>query len=497
VRKGGIHITTAAMFTELIDTPPATASAPKDAVPARDRFLQLLAEALDDASLVKLSLAAYAGTQPEAGLTLQRLLVRPIVLRGAATLQFVWRYDTRDTTKNHAPLEGLQQIADLLGDHGFETAHMEWRNTATTLQQAEFRHKLKGGRDKSKLIVSKVGAPAGTDKATAKPAGADRPNTKPARNTAPTELSDMAGDDTEPVVEPFAEVVALDQPDTAHNRTKHRELSLDLPCWIDLGLATVGTDHHAVLVPAMARKWKQINRFIEVIGAAVNRSSLADQPHVSVLDFGSGKGYLTFAVHAWLTAQGKQADVTGVELRTGLVDLCMASARRHELDGLHFSAGDVRSYEPAPVDVMIALHACDTATDHAIHLGLRAGAQLIVCSPCCHKQLRPQMTSPPLLRPMLQHGIHLGQQAEMVTDSLRALLLDAAGYDTQVFEFISLEHTSKNKMILAVKRLYDQPGHAEAVMKQVDEIKAFYGVKDVCLQALMQSEKQSPAGTPN
>jgi hypothetical protein len=98
------------------------------------------------------------------------------------------------------------------------------------------------------------------------------------------------------------------------------------------------------------------------------------------------------------------------------------------------------------------------------------------------------MKSPPLLRPMLQHGIHLGQQAEMVTDSLRALLLDAAGYDTQVFEFIALEHTSKNKMILAVKRPHDPPGHAEAVMQQVDEIKAFYGVKDVCLQSLMQAQ---------
>ncbi len=488
MHKGGIHLTTAAMFTELIDNPPAPPAAPKDAVPARERFLQLLSQALDDASLVKLSLAAYVGTQPEAGLTLQRLLVRPIVLRGAATLQFVWRYDTRDTTKNHAPLEGLQQIADLLGDHGFETAHMEWRNTATTLQQAEFRHKLKGGRDKSKLIVSKVGAPAGTDKLAVRPAGADKPGTKPAGSAAPADAGDLPGADAEPIVEPVAEVMALDQPDTAHNRTKHRELSLDLPCWVDLGLATPGTDRHAVLVPAMARKWKQINRFIEVIGAAINRSSLADQRHVSVLDFGSGKGYLTFAVHAWLTAQGKQAEVTGVELRTGLVELCSASAQRNGLEGLSFNAGDVRTYEPAPVDVMIALHACDTATDHAIHLGLRAGAQLIVCSPCCHKQLRPQMKSPPLLRPMLQHGIHLGQQAEMVTDSLRALLLDAAGYDTQVFEFIALEHTSKNKMILAVKRTHDQPGHAEAVMKQVDEIKDFYGVRDVCLQTLMQAQ---------
>jgi SAM-dependent methyltransferase len=470
VHNDGIHLTIAAMFTELITAPPIPATPAKDAAAARERFLQLLTQALDDASLVKLSLAGFSGAQPEAGLTLQRLLVRPIVLRGAPTLQFVWRFDTRDTTKNHTPHEGLQLIADQLGGQGFETAHMEWRNTATTVQQAEFKHKLKGGRDKSKLIISKVGAPAGSDSSSKKPAG----------RAEATDQASGPGDD--------AEGLALDQPDTAHNRAKHRELSLDLPCWIDLGLTTPGADRHAVLVPAMARKWKQINRFIEVIGAAVNRSSLADQPSISVLDFGSGKGYLTFAVHAWLTAQGKQADVTGVELRTGLVDLCNASASCNHLDGLNFNAGDVRTYDPAPIDVMIALHACDTATDHAIHLGLRAGAQLIVCSPCCHKQLRPQMKSPPLLRPMLQHGIHLGQQAEMVTDSLRALLLDAAGYDTQVFEFIALEHTSKNKMILAVKRPHEQPGHAEAVMKQVDEIKAFYGVKDVCLQELMQGQ---------
>ena len=102
---------------------------------------------------------------------------------------------------------------------------------------------------------------------------------------------------------------------------------------------------------------------------------------------------------------------------------------------------------------MIALHACDTATDHAIHRGIRAGAAIILCSPCCHKQLRPQMLQPARrCGRMLQHGIHLGQQAEMLTDSLRALLLEASGYDTQVFEFVSLEHTSKNKMILATRR---------------------------------------------
>jgi Methyltransferase domain len=135
--------------------------------------------------------------------------------------------------------------------------------------------------------------------------------------------------------------------------------------------------------------------------------------------------------------------------------------------------------------VMIALHACDTATDQAIYLGIRAGAELILCSPCCHKQLRPQLLSPHPLRSVFQHGIHAEQQAEMLTDSLRALLLEAQGYDTQVFEFVSLEHTRKNKMILAVKRRAPKP--TEPVLAQVEELKRFFGIREHCLEILLQT----------
>ena len=141
---------------------------------------------------------------------------------------------------------------------------------------------------------------------------------------------------------------------------------------------------------------------------------------------------------------------------------------------------------------MIALHACDTATDDAIHQGIRAGAAIVMCAPCCHKQLRPQLLSPHPLRPILQHGIHLGQEAEMVTDGLRAMLLDACGYDTQVFEFISLEHTSKNKMILAVKRTV--PRDPAPVLAQIGEIKAFYGIREQRLESLLAEETGTVAG---
>jgi len=177
------------------------------------------------------------------------------------------------------------------------------------------------------------------------------------------------------------------------------------------------------------------------------------------------------------------------------VALCNGAVQRLGLEGLRFEQGDVRSIVPPKIDIMIALHACDTATDHAIHTGLRAGASIIMCSPCCHKELRPQLLSPHPLRPLLKHGVHLGQQAEMLTDGLRALLLEACGYETQVFEFVALEHTNKNKMILAVKRAATSAAEADAAWRQIDDLKAFYGVRDQCLEMLLRGAHATiPAG---
>jgi SAM-dependent methyltransferase len=280
-----------------------------------------------------------------------------------------------------------------------------------------------------------------------------------------------------------ASVAAQVPADGAHNREKHRLIGLDRPFLRELGV----TDAQGQLVAAMSRKYKQINKFIEVLQAALERSPLAQAKSLHVVDFGSGKGYLTFAVHDWLRhTRGVQAVVTGVELRDELVQLCQGVIDRLDLQGMQYEQGDVRDYHPATLNVMIALHACDIATDHAIHLGIRAGADIILCSPCCHKEVRPQLLSPHPLKPILQHGIHLGQQAEMLTDGLRALLLEAAGYDTQVFEFISLEHTNKNKMILAVKRSQAQPN--SEVLTQIRDLKAFYGLQTQCLETLLKAE---------
>ncbi len=267
---------------------------------------------------------------------------------------------------------------------------------------------------------------------------------------------------------------------TQHDRAKHRHVALDRPFLAGLGVA----DSQQRLIPAMARKYKQIDKFVEVFAGALANSALASAKQVRMIDFGSGKGYLTFAVHDHLVhVLGVDAQVTGVELRPDMVALCNGVATRLRLEGLSFEQGDVMQQTPRATDVTIALHACDTATDHAIRLGVEGGAQIILCAPCCHKEVRPQLMSPHPIRAVLRHGVHLGQEADMVTDALRALLLEASGYSTQVFEFVSLEHTSKNKMILAVKR----PHAADPApwLEQVAQLKQFYGIREQALERLL------------
>lgn len=397
---------------------------PAATAPAHERFMHLLRLALGSGQFGKLLLSGPVGDDED----VERLTVRAIELRGEPALSFLWRHRTKDITKNHAPEAGLGEIARLLGAR-FRNAHL---HTAT--EEVQFAVSRKG---RETLRVTRIDA---------------------AEAPAPA----------------------------VHDKAKHRPLEMAHPVWAALGLTHLVKGEPA-LVPAMARKWKQINRFVEILSAAVDEAGL--QGPVRVADFGSGKGYLTFAVHDWLQARGLAPRVTGIELRDDMVTLCNAVIEGEQLQGIRFDQGDVRTQAVQPLDVMIALHACDIATDHALHVGLQSGARIIMSSPCCHKELRPQMTLPEVLRPMLQHGIHLGQEAEMVTDSLRALLLESQGYRTQVFEFIALEHTSKNKMILAVKA---QGAAAAALaarrpelLAQIAEIKRFYGLKEQRLEQLL------------
>ena len=228
--------------------------------------------------------------------------------------------------------------------------------------------------------------------------------------------------------------------------------------------------------PGMADKLRQIERFTELLGHLVDDSLLRDRREIRVVDMGAGKGYLTFATCAFFRARGVAVNVTGIELRAELVDLANGVAKDAGFDELRFERGAIGAVAVDACDVLIALHACDTATDDALHEGIRAGASLIVAAPCCHQELRPQIVPPPVLRDVLRHGILLEREAEIVTDAVRALLLEIHGYKASVFEFISPEHTGKNLMIAAHRRA--EPPDPAPMRERLRELLAFHGIRE-------------------
>jgi len=258
-------------------------------------------------------------------------------------------------------------------------------------------------------------------------------------------------------------------PPMDHDRQKKRSIAAGGQAWLQaLGIA--GAD--GKILSASQDKFRQINRYIELVAPL-----FANLENPRVADMGSGKGYLTFALYDYLKAQGKNARVTGVEDRPALVELCNDVAFASDFSGLDFVQGRIADFNAEGTDVLIALHACDTATDDAIAAGLRAHAQAIIVAPCCHKQVRRNMEKakkPEDLAFMLRHGIFMERQAEMVTDALRALYLEAHGYAVKVFEFISDAHTPKNIMIVATRGT-GLPVKTES-RKKIDDVKSAFGI---------------------
>ncbi len=407
-----------------------------------EQFLTYIQQVFNDSSLQRLVLSKYVGSDTE----LERITIRPVKIKDESLLSFLYEYRTRHITKNHPITEAVALWQQWLGQD-FKNAHL--LSDAWEIQLSFSK--------KGKVLLNKHRNKNTTNNATDESLEHDNENDK---------KKPLAHDKQKPL---------------AHDKKKHRFVEQSRPYLRELGI----TDNNGQIIPAMSRKWKQINKFIEVLSSAIDSTGIAHREEVHIADFGSGKAYLTFAVHDYLSAQlGVKTQVTGVELRQPLVDLCNQTASKLCLSGIQFEQGDVQHFAVRGINIMIALHACDTATDYAIHMGIRSGAEIIMCSPCCHKQIRPQLKSPSLLEPILHHGIHLGQEAEMVTDGLRALLLEANGYDTQVFEFISLEHTSKNKMILAQKRKIARDN--SAILLQIKAIKEFYGITEHCLERLLK-----------
>jgi hypothetical protein len=233
-----------------------------------------------------------------------------------------------------------------------------------------------------------------------------------------------------------------------HDRAKRRVLpeGEPVPFLVALG---VMTPRGAVRSRRYA-KFRQVNRFLELVGHVLDELPAG---RLRVVDFGSGRSYLTFALHHFLSVvHGREVDVVGLDLKEDVVVECEALARRLDLPGLRFEVGDIAGYAGVDeADLVVSLHACDTATDAALERAVRARAKVILAVPCCQHELLPQLVSA-RLRPLLRHGVLKERFAADITDAARAQLLGLVGYDVQLAEFVELEHTPKNVLIRAVLR---------------------------------------------
>ena len=372
--------------------------------------MEELKAAVGAGTLEKLTLGRHRG----ADRTLRNLFVRPVKLKAGPMLAFVWRHGARDIAKNHPPDEGLRLLEPLIGGD-FLDAHLF---TGTEIAQLEC-----AADGSAKLRRTRRSDSAG------------RRPPEPAEGT--------------------------------HDRSKDYVISPDSPWLAALGVTGPGGRPRE----GMAAKFRQIQKFAELLRHFVEEAGFPGADPLSVFDMGCGKGYLTFAVAA---ALGDRVQVRGVEARPELVELCNRIASEQGFgERLSFSAGTIADAAPGRIDVLIALHACDTATDDALARGIAAGARLLVVAPCCQKEVRPQLTAPPVLARALRHGIFQERQAEFATDALRTQLLEWAGYRAQAFEFVTTEHTPKNLMIAAIRA----GGRDEGIAPAIREFASFYGIR--------------------
>ena len=343
---------------------------------------------------------------------LRNVYIKPIVLKDNKMYQFTYRYERRDETKNFDVIQTMEQVKNLVPEV-FQNVSLFTLTEDVT------------------LLVSKKGKPTLMCKKI-------------------NENRDI---------------------DMSHDHEKQRLIDPTKPWWNLLGL----TSRDGKVLADMQHKFKQICKYVEIVDGVMRQTKFGDEIHIA--DMGAGKGYLTFALYEYLTTHyDKKIVMEGVEIRKDLVDKINGIIGSCGIDNMRFVENSIENYKPSNLDVLIALHACDTATDDAILKGIRNNAKLIICAPCCHKQIRREMEKSGKTDAMTKYGIFLERQAVMITDAVRALVLEYCGYKTQVMEFIEIDNTPKN--VLLVGRKFDKPVDKEAIAKQIKELLEQYGIEE-------------------
>jgi hypothetical protein len=380
-----------------------------------ERFLNLVASAVSQGTLVKMTLSKPADKHDE----LRNVYVKPVLIKERRLFAFTYRYERRDEVKNFDAEQLLLTLKELIPNH-FLNAVLFTVNEDVTL-----------------LVSSKGKATVQTKK-----------------------------------------VQECREQNLDHDKQKNRLINPSNPWWYQLGLTT----REGKITADMQHKFKQIYKYAEIVESLVKPMKFEGTVHIA--DMGAGKGYLTFALHELLTQRmNLDVDIKGVEIRPDLVLKINEIIKSSGLKGLEFVESSIEAFRPEKLDVLIALHACNTATDDAIASGIRSGAKLIVCAPCCHKQIRQEMEHSGVTDAITRYGIFMERQAVMITDTIRALMMEYYGYKTQVMEFIEMEHTPKN--VLLVGRKTDKTVDKQAVYDEINDLKQRFGIKKHYLETVL------------
>lgn len=374
-------------------------------------FITAFEQSLQNDTFIKLSLGHYKGAEEN----LKNTYIKKTLIKREEKFSFTFRYKTKDIVKNFSLQETLTYVQNKLATD----FHVATLQTITSDLQFEL---LKN----QKVLLKKTDTAVRT------------------------------------------------QPSLEHDKVKNRLLtSKNKPYLHQLKI----TDEDGNVYKNAQDKYRQINHYVEILSSLIR--DIPTEGKLKVADMGSGKGYLTFALYDYLNnVLNVDADVTGIEFRKDLVDLCNQIAGESRFEQLHFEEGTIADFNSSGTNMLIALHACDTATDDAIYKGITAGSDLIVVAPCCHKQIRREIEKNKAENDigfLTRYGIFLERQAEMVTDGIRALILEYFGYKTKVFEFISDAHTPKNVMIVGIRNQRELP-ERDVILKKIQEAKQYFGI---------------------
>ena len=429
------------------------------------KFINKLESSLKDGSFVKLTLSKPVGTRQATSVQVRQatsvqvrqatsvqelkdirnVYVKPIILRNEKMYSFTYRYERRDETKNYDARQSLEVITNLISEIFLNATLFTLTEDVT-------------------LLISKKGKATVMTKA----------------------------------------VKELREQNVEHDKVKNRLINPENPWWFKLGLTT----REGKVTADMQHKFKQICKYVEIVDGVMKNVKFDGK--IRIADMGAGKGYLTFALYEYLTQKCKyDIAMEGVEIRPDLVVkineiikesgmkdfrfvessiedfICQQTTDNRQQTFSDLSDSQVLSFSDS-IDVLIALHACNTATDDAIIKGIESGAKLIICAPCCHKQIRQEMEKSKVVDAITRYGIFMERQAVMITDTIRALILEYFGYKTQVMEFIEMEHTPKN--VLLVGRKANDPDEEEKtkILNEIKLLKERYGIERHYLEKIIE-----------